>query len=60
LIVLALEVETARRETECATGDPSIRDKSLANLPGGAPRIHGDLLKLGIDVGQISVAPALA
>ena len=25
---------------------------SLANPPWGAPRIHGELLKLGIDVGQ--------
>src|SRR6202171_2088568 len=29
-----------------------IRKMSLANPPGGAPRIHGELLKLGIDVGQ--------
>jgi len=28
-----------------------IRDMSLAN-PLGAPRIHGELLKLGIDAGQ--------
>src|SRR5215470_10957172 len=29
-----------------------IRDMSLANPLWGAPRIHGELLKLGIDVGQ--------
>jgi hypothetical protein len=29
---------------------------SLANPLWGAPRIHGELLKLGIDVGQTSVA----
>ena len=29
-----------------------IRDISLANPLWGAPRIHGELLKLGIDVGQ--------
>jgi hypothetical protein len=29
-----------------------IRDMSIANPLWGAPRIHGELLKLGIDVGQ--------
>ena len=29
-----------------------IRDMSLANPLWGEPRIHGELLKLGIDVGQ--------
>jgi hypothetical protein len=29
-----------------------IRKMSLANPLWGAPRIHGELLKLGIDVGQ--------
>ena len=33
-----------------------IRDLSLANPLWGAPRIHGELLKLGIDVGQTTVA----
>jgi transposase InsO family protein len=33
-----------------------IRDMSAANLLWGAPRIHGELLKLGIDVGQTTVA----
>jgi len=33
-----------------------IRDMSLANPLWGAPRIHGELLKLGIDVGQTTVA----
>jgi len=33
-----------------------IRDMSLANPLWGAPRIHGEPLKLGIDVGQTSVA----
>jgi len=32
-----------------------IREMSIANPLGGAPRIHGELLKLGIDVGQTSV-----
>ena len=29
---------------------------SLANTLWGAPRIHGELLKLGIEIGQTSVA----
>ena len=33
-----------------------IRTMSAANSLWGAPRIHGELLKLGIDVGQTSVA----
>ena len=37
-----------------------IRDVSLANPLWGAPRIHGELLKLGIDVGQTSVAKCVA
>jgi transposase InsO family protein len=37
-----------------------IRDVSLANPLWGAPRIHGELLKLGIDVGQTSVAKYMA
>lgn len=36
-----------------------IRDMSIANPLWGAPRIHGELLKLGIDVGQTSVAKYL-
>src|SRR5262249_47513154 len=37
-----------------------IRDMSLANPLWGAPRIHGELRKLGIDVGQTSVAKYMA
>ena len=33
-----------------------IRDISLANPLWGAPRIHGQLLKLGITIGQTTVA----
>jgi hypothetical protein len=32
-----------------------IREMSIANPLWGAPRIHGELLKLGIDVGQTTV-----
>jgi transposase InsO family protein len=37
-----------------------IRNMSLANPLWGAPRIHVELLKLGIDVGQTSVAKYMA
>ena len=37
-----------------------IRDISIANPLWGAPRIHGELLKLGIDVGQSTVAKYMA
>jgi transposase InsO family protein len=37
-----------------------IFEMSLANPLWGAPRIHGELLKLGIDVGQTSVAKNMA
>jgi hypothetical protein len=37
-----------------------IRAVSLANPLWGAPRIHGELLKLGIDVGQTTVAKYMA
>jgi hypothetical protein len=37
-----------------------IRDMSLANPLWVAPRIHGELLKLGIDIGQTSVAKYMA
>jgi len=33
-----------------------IQEMSVANPLWGAPRIHGELLKLGIDIGQTSVA----
>jgi hypothetical protein len=37
-----------------------IRNVSIANPLWGAPRIHGELLKLGIDVGQTTVAKYMA
>ena len=33
-----------------------IRQMSLANPRWGAPRIHGDLLKIGIELSQVTVA----
>src|SRR6202011_4652022 len=51
------------RSTSCSVGRPKvsseirdlIRQMSLANPLWGAPRIHGELLKLGIDVSQATV-----
>jgi transposase InsO family protein len=37
-----------------------IRAMSIANPLWGAPRIHGELLKLGIDIGQTTVAKYMA
>jgi hypothetical protein len=37
-----------------------IREMSVANQLWGAPRIHGELLKLGTDVGQTTVAKYMA
>jgi transposase InsO family protein len=53
-----------RWKSRCRLGRPAvpteirqlIREMSLANPLWGAPRIHGELLKRGIDVGQTSVA----
>ncbi len=57
-----------RWKSRCRGGRPKvpfeirqlIRDMSLANPLWGAPRIHGELLKLGTDVGQTSVAKYMA
>src|SRR5213594_628823 len=37
-----------------------VRNMSVANPLWGAPRIHGELLKLGIEVGQTTVAKYMA
>jgi transposase InsO family protein len=37
-----------------------IRDMSIANPLWGAPRVHGELLKLGIEIGQTTVAKYMA
>ena len=37
-----------------------IRKMSTANVTWGAPRIHGELLKLGIEVSQATVAKYMA
>jgi hypothetical protein len=56
-IVLALEIETAGWPANSSVGDTQAypRDEP-ANPLWGAPRIHGELLKIGIEIGQTSVA----
>src|SRR3979409_693778 len=57
-----------RWKSRCRGGRPKVpleirqlvRDISLANPLRGAPRIHGELLELGIDLGQTSVAKYMA
>jgi len=51
----------ARKGRPCTARDVRdlIRKMNLANPGWGAPRIHGELLKLGIDVGETTVAKYL-
>ena len=56
---LALEIKTWRPKTPLEIRH-LIRKMCLANPLWGAPRIHGELLKLGIDVGQTTVAKYMA
>src|SRR6516165_5980785 len=57
-----------RWKSGCRGGRPAtpteirqlIRQMSIANPFWGAPRIHGELLKLGIDVSQTTVAKYMA
>ena len=57
-----------RWKSRCRGGRPTVpleirrlvREMSIANPLWGAPRIHGELLKLGIDIGQTSVAKYIA
>jgi hypothetical protein len=56
-----MEVKIARWSSELpAEIRMLIRDISLANPLWGAPRIHGELLKLGITIGQTTVAKYMA
>src|SRR5260370_29323039 len=54
----------SRRRGGRPTVSPDIRklihEMSIANPLWGAPRIHGELLKLGIEIGQTSVAKYMA
>src|ERR1700737_1690016 len=56
-IILALEIESAGWQANGSVGDTQAYPReSIANPLWGAPRIHGELLKLGVDIGQTSVA----
>ncbi len=56
-----MEVAISRWQTKGALEIRQlIRAMSLANPLWGAPRIHGELLKLGIEIGQTSVAKYMA
>jgi hypothetical protein len=60
-VVLALEVSTSRWSVDGPLEIRRlIREMSIANPLWGAPRIHGELLKLGIEIGQTSVAKYMA
>ena len=60
-LVLAMEVATRGGRPKVPLEIRQlIRDMSLANPLWGAPRIHGELLKLGIEIGQTSVAKYMA
>jgi hypothetical protein len=59
--VLALEVAQSGRSAEDTREIRRlIREMSLANRLWGAPRIHGELLKLGIEVAQSTIAKYMA
>src|ERR1700726_388463 len=56
-IILALEIESAGWQANVPLEIRKlVREMSIANPLWGAPRIHGELLKLGIEIGQTSVA----
>jgi transposase InsO family protein len=58
--LLALEVEASLgRPGVPAEIRQLIREMSVANPLWGAPRIHGELVKLGINIGKTSVAKYL-
>ena len=56
-----LEITFTRRSAEVPVEVRSlIRRMSVGNPLWGAPRIHGELLKLGIEVAQSTVAKYMA
>jgi hypothetical protein len=58
---LALEIETTRWSAKHASRDPTAHSRHEHREPvWGAPRVHGELLKLGIDVSQTTVAKYMA
>ena len=60
-LLLALEVALSGRAAQIAAELRAlIRRMNVANPLWGAPRIHGELLKLGFDVAQSTVAKYMA
>jgi transposase InsO family protein len=55
-LLLALEVAPTWRATADRRGAARVDPASVENPLWGAPRIHGELLKLGFEVAQSSVA----
>jgi hypothetical protein len=60
-IILALKIEGAGWSTNCTAGDTQAypRDEHCQSALGSAAD-HGELLKLGVDIGQTSVAKYMA
>ena len=58
---IALEMLAPLRPTNCTVENSPADPKDEHRQPlWGAPRIHGELLKLGIEIGQTSVAKYMA
>ncbi|CAN5644280.1 hypothetical protein BH20ACI3_BH20ACI3_32970 [soil metagenome] len=57
-IILALEEQSREVGRSCVSREirELIRQMSTANPLWGAPRIHGELLKLGVQISQATVA----
>jgi hypothetical protein len=60
LLALEIAVSSPGRPAVPAEIRQLIRQMSVAKPLWGAPRIHGELLKLGIDIGQTSIAKYMA
>src|SRR5260370_37585386 len=59
--VLALEVARAWWSAKGSNGDPSLDPRDEPGQPAlGAPRIHGELSKLGVEVAQSTGAKYMA
>src|SRR5205823_5150076 len=60
-LVLDVEESPPRRPTRGCGRGPRLDSKCLRPIRcGGAPRIHGELLKLGVEVSQATVAKYMA
>src|SRR4029077_11659840 len=60
-IVLALEIAATLRSTDGTVGNLPADPRDEHRHPlWGAPRLHGELLKFGINIGKTSVAKYMA